>query len=340
MKISVKYKHAYDEDGNIIDISSVNIDNRLPVYYSIGSHTPMVAALGEKNQHHFRSKKGYQINPETELHKYSKKILKHRFETQDTFVIGFFKKSHLCSSCIFKCKYSELTDVNGIQLFDLKDWYDTASIEKAYDGFIADVLLTSSSHPNRKPVFLEVCVSHKCDENKINSNNKIIEIDIKEENDAYSDLIMSQFEEENKIHFYNFINDYRCEHFSDKKNDSQQHIVTETLPSGYTIKYYCIPQEVKTMNPIENYEMQLKIGMHFARHEYGDSYVFSKAISLDKKRLVVLGKDLKTRATPWVVYIISYYNAKYMHSFLLGFYNIKEALSAYKEAIEKAEETS
>lgn len=169
MKISVKYKHAYDADGNIIDISSVSADNRLSVYYSIGSHTPMVAALGEKNQHHFRSKKGYQINPETELHKYAKKILKHRFETQKTFEIGFGKKGKLCSSCVFRCDYFEQTSVMGIERYDLKEWYDTASIEKEYDGFIADVLLTSSSHPNREPVFLEVCVFHKCEENKINS---------------------------------------------------------------------------------------------------------------------------------------------------------------------------
>ena len=102
MTISIKYKHAYDADDNIIDISSVTKDNKLPEYYSIGSHTPMIAALGDKNQHQKRNKKGYQINPETELHKYAKKILKYRFETQKTFTIGFCKKTHLCSSCIFK----------------------------------------------------------------------------------------------------------------------------------------------------------------------------------------------------------------------------------------------
>ena len=71
MKISVKYKHVYDADGNIIDISSVTKENKLTEYYSIGSHTPMTAALGEVNQHHFKCKRGYQINPETELHQFA-----------------------------------------------------------------------------------------------------------------------------------------------------------------------------------------------------------------------------------------------------------------------------
>ena len=45
MKYSVKYKRVFDKDGNIVDISNVNEANRLPEYYSIGSNTPMIAAL-------------------------------------------------------------------------------------------------------------------------------------------------------------------------------------------------------------------------------------------------------------------------------------------------------
>jgi len=67
MKYSVKYKRVFDKEGNIVDISTVNKANRLSEYYSIGSHTPMIAALGQTNQHYFRAKRGYQLNPETEL---------------------------------------------------------------------------------------------------------------------------------------------------------------------------------------------------------------------------------------------------------------------------------
>ena len=79
MKYSVKYKKVYDKDNHIVDISTVTKENKEPEYYSIGTHTPMVAALGEKNQHYFKAKKGYALNPETELHEDTKKMLKYRF---------------------------------------------------------------------------------------------------------------------------------------------------------------------------------------------------------------------------------------------------------------------
>ena len=75
MKLPVKYNRVFDKDDNIVEIEKVNADNRQPEYYSIGTHTPMVAAIGETNQHYFRAKRGYKINPETELLKYTKNIL-------------------------------------------------------------------------------------------------------------------------------------------------------------------------------------------------------------------------------------------------------------------------
>jgi len=63
MKYSVKYKRVFDKENHIIDISSVTPENKMTEYYSIGTRTPMTAALGEKNQHHFRAKRGYTLNP-------------------------------------------------------------------------------------------------------------------------------------------------------------------------------------------------------------------------------------------------------------------------------------
>ena len=94
MKYSVKYKRVFDKDGNIVNISTVNEANRLSEYYSIGSHTPMIAALGQTNQHYFRAKRGYQLNPETELHEYVKNVLKHRFETEDQIGMLFASNSY------------------------------------------------------------------------------------------------------------------------------------------------------------------------------------------------------------------------------------------------------
>ena len=77
MKYSVKYKRVFDNDGNIVDISTVNEANRQSEYYSIGSHTPMIAALGQTNQHYFRAKRGCQFNPET-LRSYFNKAMEQK----------------------------------------------------------------------------------------------------------------------------------------------------------------------------------------------------------------------------------------------------------------------
>ena len=138
MKYSVKYKRVFDKDENIVDISTVNEANRLSEYYSIGSHTPMIAALGQTNQHYFRAKRGYQLNPETELHKYVKRVLKHRFETEDHFPIKYFRKEHCPNekACIF---YDELNHGCGklssrLCEYDLKDYYNAEYFLKKFSA--------------------------------------------------------------------------------------------------------------------------------------------------------------------------------------------------------------
>ena len=78
--------------------------------------------------------------------------------------------------------------------------------------------------------------------------------------------------------------------------------------------------------------------MFFASHEYGKSYVFDKGISLDRKRLVIIGKDIDRKASQWILYILSFENGDYAHRFRLGYLNYKEVLAAYNDEIEKAEE--
>ena len=70
-----------------------------------------------------------------------------------------------------------------METVDLKQYYDTCQEEKLVGDYTADLLLTSSSNPNREPVSIEIWVTHKCTPSKIESGKKIIEIRIKEEKD-------------------------------------------------------------------------------------------------------------------------------------------------------------
>ena len=320
MKYSVRYKKVYDKGNHIVDICSLTRENRESEYYSIGSHTPMTAALGEKNQHYFRAKKGYVLNPETELHLYVKTILKYRFDTEEKFLIKYYLKDPCPfeKNCIF---YDKLNHECGmleerLSEFDLKQYYDTATIEGYYDGFTADVLL-SSSIVKRRPVFLEVAVTHPCESGKIASGHKIIELFVTNEEDAYCELVempkYDYFGKNAPIKFHNFKTEkvlQECpHHVSEKRYFPQSPIVVELrLPT----KFYCYPHRVSS-SPLQTYYDNAKLGMLFASNKYSKPFVFDKAMSLNKQSFVIMGKDIYGAVKPWVVYTVSWNGRDYSH---------------------------
>lgn len=326
MKYSVKYKKVFDKENHIVDISSVTLENKMSEYYSIGTHTPMTAALGEKNQHYFRAKRGYALNPETELHQYVKTILKHRFDTEDKFLIRYYRKD-TCpfeDKCIFYDKLNGGCGMLEKRLFeyDLKQFYDMAAIEKSHEGFTADVLL-SSTQAKRRPVFLEVAVTHPCAPEKIASGIKIIELFVEKEDDAYSELEESPqygyYNERVSIKFHNFETKNvlkECIHFvGEKKYSPQAPIVIETrIPT----KFYCYPR-LGLASPLQAYYDNVEIGMLFASNTFAKPFVFDKAMSLDKKNFVVMGKDIYGAVKPWVVYVVSWNGRNYYHKVLSHF---------------------
>ena len=78
---------------------------------------------------------------------------------------------------------------------DLKQFYDTCTEEAQIDGFVADLLLTNSNNPKIQPLLIEICVTHACEEDKIKSGLKIIEITIKKEKEVVDVLEKELLEE-------------------------------------------------------------------------------------------------------------------------------------------------
>lgn len=86
----------------------------------------------------------------------------------------------------------------------MKKYYDTCLVEKAVDNkFRADLLLTSSKNEHRIPILIEIEYSHACESEKINSDNKIIELKIKTDID-FQNLINGDIEESENVKFYGF----------------------------------------------------------------------------------------------------------------------------------------
>lgn len=217
----IKYRNAFDAEGNIIEIVDVNDDDRkINKYYCIGCGDEMKAALGQKKQHYFSHKNDCNCSPETYYHNLAKRILKHKFDSSTQFPVKYYAHNECPKAA--QCKLRYLHNWEGcssvvLKSINLKDYYNTCEEEEFYNGFKADLLLTHTDYPNRDPLFLEVAVTHNCTPEKINSNIRIIEIKVQNEIDAYREIIENEGEYLNEsniiksreedllpIRFYNF----------------------------------------------------------------------------------------------------------------------------------------
>ena len=217
----IKYRNAFDAEGNIIDIKQITIKNRdLNKYYCIGCGGEMKAALGQKKGHYFSHKNNCNCSPETYYHNLAKRILKHKFESSSLFFVKYYVHND-CPKAT-QCELKEHHNWEGcssvvLKSINLKEYYNTCKEEIVYKGFKADLILTHSDYPNRESLFLEVAVTHNCTPEKINSKIRIIEIKVQNEVDAYREIIENEGEFINKsniikskekelppIRFYNF----------------------------------------------------------------------------------------------------------------------------------------
>lgn len=146
---------------------------------------------------YFRHKRGYIDRKEKDryLHNRSEYIIKQRFDESaesGVFPVQYYiiEKCPIYDECRLKTKFR----CNGspkasLKSLNLRELYDTCTPERGSDRYVADLLLTNSKDKSIRPLFLEIFVTHKCSENKINSGHQIIEIKINEEKDAENDII-------------------------------------------------------------------------------------------------------------------------------------------------------
>ncbi|MBQ9279727.1 MAG: hypothetical protein IJ845_05180 [Bacteroidaceae bacterium] len=269
----IKFHYASEntKDGKIINISDVDAAHRAKHYYCISCGHEMTAALGKKNEHHFRHK-GDHCGWETYLHELGKRIIKEKFENQDKFLISY-KANYICNSyeqCHLKSPLPYIPKCIGekLHIIDLKQYYDTCEVESTYRGFRADLKLSNSEHPEWNPTFIEIAVSHDCEKVKIDSGIRIVELKVKEEADIHKPLI-----ESDEIRFYNFKREIKASLKIDrlciiKNNEGLQRVeVEQGLDCGQmethkdnSVFEFCISSEsVKDINNMNFVELGLSV---------------------------------------------------------------------------------
>lgn len=175
---------AFNKNKKLISIDEVDT-KRDTKYYCCLCEDEMIAKKGKIRSHHFAHKSETNCNYESYLHKIGKlkflKEYKHCLKNKIPFYIEY-KTKEICNACQnienlgLSCK--EVL----IKPFDITKRFDKISMEKLYKGFIADILLESSVNPNEK-IFIEFAVTHKCEEEKLSSGIRIIEVELVNEKD-------------------------------------------------------------------------------------------------------------------------------------------------------------
>ena len=213
--IKQDYSYAIDEYGTLIHIQNAHSETS---YKCPSCGKLMIQRKGQKRRWHFAHKADAQCNYETYLHKIAKTRIRQTFLNSDKFLI-IYNAKHICNApCPLELE--EKCDCDKEKQFDLRQWYDVCEEESEINGFVADLLFKSSQSPNRPPLLIEIAVTHKCTQEKIQSGLRIIEINIKSEDDIeyiiQNEIIEGKnsenyFSKEDNILFYNFSKSYSIE---------------------------------------------------------------------------------------------------------------------------------
>lgn len=203
--MTIKYRYAIDNINllwKIDDIVKNECINKH--FYCVSCGECMIPKIGKEiRQKHFAHKVDKWCSNETYLHKLSKLIFENEYKKCLNQNISFFIKlcqKYKCNLCE-TCKLYEQSgcEKEKFQKFDIIKYLKEIQLEVNDGTFRPDILLIG----NNKKIFIEFKVNHESSEEKIKSNNCIIEIEVANEDDLkfINEHIIV---ESNKIKFYNF----------------------------------------------------------------------------------------------------------------------------------------
>ena len=265
----IKYKRAKNDNDEIVNIEEVTPEIRKATKFTcISCGHELSACLGNTNQHHFRHKTEVDCNLETYLHKMGKytfvKAYTECLAQGKPFNITLNQKVTCVKeeNCPVRKHYGGYPDVCSTHewsTFDLTQYYDSIAEEQTAGTFVADILLKSSK--GYPPTLVEIMVSHACEESKIQSGYRIIEIELHKEEDL--ELIEScqlrqtessdrdyhpetnrrknrrNHDEAPTVRCYNFrdaknelLNYHKIHQFAIYKNNPSRFYLNETAPCG------------------------------------------------------------------------------------------------------------
>lgn len=181
----VKYQYARGADGTIVDVGSIDPQNRTSnaPYSCFGCDSQLTPRLGQQVTWHYAHHRHMPCAPETQLHKLAKELFVSTYQrclcSSEPYVLTI--EAPICCTCSnglegYECLQKEKRTIN------LTEYFDTVTAEAKIGDFVADVLLSSST--GKGYLLVEFAVTHSCEPEKIASKHRIIEVSLDKESDV------------------------------------------------------------------------------------------------------------------------------------------------------------
>ena len=175
----VQYQYAVDSNGTPVYYRNARKGDS---YYCIECGQEMILCSGEQSTY-FRHKNQIDVNSyhhstESYLHKAAKLIYAEKCKS-GMLKVKMIPRCRDFYDCNFE-KSGECVMEYAAREFNLMDYCEYVGTEKTVGEYRADILL--KTRKEGIPVFLEVCVTHKCDDKKM-KNCKVFEVVLDSEDD-------------------------------------------------------------------------------------------------------------------------------------------------------------
>lgn len=196
-KHSHKYQHyALDQTNNIVDIKNAINYNK---YFCPCCKSEMILKCGQIRQWHFAHKTA-KCSYDKYLHSLAQIMISDWFNNNEHIFLTLNCKNQCYQHKKCNIYNEDICSINIQKQYDLKKYYDKCFLEYKYNNFIADIYCEHKSNP----IFIEIYVTHKCSSEKIESGIRIIEIQIKSEEDIAHIISSSMLTENQNVKLYNF----------------------------------------------------------------------------------------------------------------------------------------
>lgn len=194
-----KLTYALNSEGRLVHVDAVPTGQNCSCFCP-ACHEPLLAKnSGKIRVHHFAHQSDTQCASayETMLHRLAKEKVQQAF--MDKRILCTIEYQTYCKrngDCHYRKEFnSEKEDFEDIRNnrccvkenieIPLWKYYDCCEQEVPYGNIKrrSDLKLFSSTHPKRDPVYIEFCVTHASDTEKLHSGNRIVECLIESEED-------------------------------------------------------------------------------------------------------------------------------------------------------------